>query len=589
MVFSVNGVDGGWALTLQILNGRWFMMFASALIMSVAGATYIFGLYSNNLKSSLGYDQTTLLLLSFFKDLGANVGILPGLINEVTPPWVVLSMGVVLNFFGFFMVWLAVTSRIARPQIWHMCLYIFVGSNSQAFANTGSLVTCVKNFPESRSVVLGLLKGFLGLSSAIITQLYHGIYGAENASALILLIAWLPPTISIVFLRTIRIIRVAPQPPNELQVFHKFLYLSLALAGFLLIVIVVQKMVHFTRLEYVSSAVIVLILLLLPITPVIKEEYSIWKSKKQAATVPAQLKISTETPTAPPTEQEVPVSCFKDVFRPPERGEDYTIFQALFSIDMLIIIFASICGIGGTLTAVDNLGQIGASLGYPSRSISTFVSLISIWNFLGRVVAGFASEILQTKYKFPRPLLLTVVLFFSCIGYILIAFNVWNGLYVATIIIGFCLGAQYPLLLTIISEIFGLKYYSSLSNFGVAACPVGSYVLNVIVTGGLYDEQAEKQMKALGLAAKGNNNNMDCKGEECFKLAFIIITAVTVAGALGSAILVLRTWKFYRSDVNKKFREEGVETEAEVVEMETTAAENGDERPARGHSKIDDC
>lgn len=38
---------------------------------------------------------------------------------------------------------------------------ICIGASSQTFANTGALVTCVKNFPESRGIVLGLLKGLL--------------------------------------------------------------------------------------------------------------------------------------------------------------------------------------------------------------------------------------------------------------------------------------------------------------------------------------------------------------------------------------------------------------------------------------------
>lgn len=61
------------------------MMFASYLIMAGAGATYLFGVYSKTIKSTLGYDQTTLNLLSTFKDLGANVGVLSGLLAEVTP------------------------------------------------------------------------------------------------------------------------------------------------------------------------------------------------------------------------------------------------------------------------------------------------------------------------------------------------------------------------------------------------------------------------------------------------------------------------------------------------------------------------
>ncbi|GMN69723.1 hypothetical protein TIFTF001_038768 [Ficus carica] len=159
------------SLAVQVLTGRWLMVFASFLLMVTAGASYMFGLYSNDIKSVLGYDQTTLNLISFSKDLGANIGLLSGLINEVTPPWVVLSVGAALNFFGNFMIFLAVTRRIAKPQVWHMCSYIAVGANSHTFTNTGTLVTCVKNFTESRGVVLGLLKGYSGISAAVVAQL----------------------------------------------------------------------------------------------------------------------------------------------------------------------------------------------------------------------------------------------------------------------------------------------------------------------------------------------------------------------------------------------------------------------------------
>ena len=112
---------------IQVLTGPWFMVFASFLIMSTVGTPYMFGLYSNVLKSELGYDQSTLNFVSFFKDIGTNVGVLSGLIAEVTPTWFVLSLGAVINFFGYFMIWLTVTKRIAQPRIWTMCLYICLG------------------------------------------------------------------------------------------------------------------------------------------------------------------------------------------------------------------------------------------------------------------------------------------------------------------------------------------------------------------------------------------------------------------------------------------------------------------------------
>ncbi|KAK7269729.1 hypothetical protein RIF29_22464 [Crotalaria pallida] len=593
---GVHGWGDTKSLSIQVITGRWFVVFASFFIMAAAGATYMFGLYSPVIKSTLGYDQSTLNLLSFFKDFGSNVGVLSGLINELTPPWVVLAIGAVLNFLGYFMIWLSVTEKVAKPQVWLMCLYICIGANSQSFANTGSLVTCVKNFPESRGVVLGILKGYVGLSGAIITQLYNAIY-YDDPKGLILFIGWLPAAISFVFLRTIRYMKPVRQP-NEVKVFYKFLYISLGLAGFLLVMIIIQKQVSFSRSEFGVTAAVVVFLMFLPVAVVFVEEYKTWQSKKFALIDPSPVKIVTDEvkpdegtsqgfksgsamvaaaaeangnsvlePKVNETVLTKDTRWWENVFSPPARGEDYTILQALFSIDMLILFIACICGIGGSLTAVDNLGQIGESLKYPKTSISTFVSLVSIWNYLGRVFSGFVSEHFLTKYRFPRPLMLTLTLLLSCVGHLLIAFDVKDGLYAASVIIGFCFGAQWPLLFAIISELFGLKYYATLYNFGSVASPLGLYVLNVKITGHLYDKEAKKQLAALGLQRK-QGQELKCVGVNCFKLSFIIITAATFFGAVVSLILVARTKKFYKSDIYQRFREEAKVAEAEMVEVE---------------------
>ncbi|KAL2345097.1 hypothetical protein Fmac_006382 [Flemingia macrophylla] len=562
----------------HVLTGRWFMLFASLLIMSVAGATYMFGIYSNEVKTSLGYDQSTLNLLSFFKDLGANVGVISGLVNEITPPWVVLSIGVIMNFFGYFMIWLAVSGRIAKPQVWQMCLYICVGANSQTFANTGALVTCVKNFPGSRGSILGLLKGYLGLSGAIIAQLYHAFYGDHNPQALILLIAWLPAAVSFIFLPTIRIFNPIHQPKDN-KVFYHLLYISLGLAVFLMALIVVQTKFSFSRIEYTVDGLVVFSFLLLPLAVVIREEKNYQKAKTLGLTdSEPQLKVVTEVTPHPNEQQKVQApttsheksSCVGNIFNPPKRGEDYTILQALFSIDMLILFIATTFGAGGTLTAIDNLGQIGHALGYPSKSITTFVSLVSIWNYLGRVASGYASEIFLTKYKVPRPYILTLVLILSSVGHVLIALGVSNSLYLASVIIGFCFGAQWPLMFAIISEVFGLKYYSTLYNFGAVASPVGSYILNVRVAGVLYDKEALKQLKAKGLTREAGKD-LTCMGVECYRMAFIIITASTLVGCVASFILAMRTRKFYKGDIYRKFR---VEHETTENEMEVTKTGN---------------
>lgn len=162
--------------------------------------------------------------------------------------------------------------------------------------------------------------------------------------------------------------------------------------------------------------------------------------------------------------------------------------------------------------------------------------------------------------------MLTLILLLSCVGHILIAFGVHQSLYVASVIIGFCFGAQWPILFAIISEIFGLKYYSTLYNFGAVASPIGSYILNVRIAGRMYDKEARKQNPP-------GTKDLTCLGVQCFKESFIIITIVTFIGAVVSLVLVWRTRNFYKGDIYARFRD-GVPVQAnKEVEAVSTSSD----------------
>lgn len=602
-------------------------------ILAFAGGPYVFGIYSEAIKAQLQYDEETIDTLSFFKDLGNNVGIISGLLNEILPPWVVLGVGSTMNLFGFVMMWMAVTHRIARPPLWQMYLYMTIGSNSMSFFNTGVVVTCVKNFPESRGEVLGLVKGIIGLSTAILTQIYHALY-AQNAEGMILLLGWLPSLVTFICMFLVR----PTKPVNDKREgkhFFSFLYFALFLAAFLMLIIIVENQVHLTSIPYKFIGAIILLLVASNVVVAIRAErtdgmdmpeqekelndHGVKSSNKKQAVVhddetstlssiaapmkpglvnprenhekveaEKQDQLNNATPTLNPTGNVASLSVtkgdhdgsqynnkkvmankeskwlrkVKHFYRSwPERGQDFSIPHALLSLDMWIVFVVATCGIGATLTAIDNVGQIGESLGYSAVSISTCVSLISIWNFLGRVGAGYISEILLRKYRFPRTLILMVVVGLSCAGHLILAFPMKGALYIASIIEGLSFGAQWPVLFAIISELFGLKYYATLYNVAPLAAPLGSYLMKVRVAGYLYDREAAVQAARTTTptttalqhynmvsmrAAGGSRHEVVCVGPSCFRLTFLIMTLVSALGTIIAGWLVLRTRKFYR-------------------------------------------
>jgi len=553
------------------------MAVACFLILSFAGSNYIFGLYSQTIKINLGYDQEVIDTLAFFKDLGANVGIIAGLINEFGAPWVVLTIGSVMNLTGYLMIWLSVTGKVAKPAVWQMYMYQCIGGSSMTFVNTGIIVTCVKNFPRGRGLVIGLLKGFVGLSGAIITQIYRAsVSKDDHPSFLIILAATLPTTVVILLMPFIRPLD-APKEKNETKNFYIFLAMALALAGFLMVFILLENLLVLPQIVIQLFAAVTILIILFPLLIVIrsvlqksdnvvqedqftdaftdrgKSTVELQSSCKDIQSASVEISVLATEGNSSESSKEVmgadDEKKLKDKW--PQRGEDHTILQALMSLDLWILFIATTCGLGSTITAIDNMGQIGKSLRYSSLSISTFVSLLSIWNFLGRVGAGCISEILLHKYSVPRPFWLSLVLLVASTGHLLIASAVPGSLYMASIIIGMCFGAQWPLMFSIISELFGLRPFAILYNIGASASPLGAYLFSVRVAGYFYDRRAKLEMPSTDVAAA--SNEMMCVGKPCFEITFFIMAAISIVGSAIAAVLVYRTRQFYKQDIYGKF------------------------------------
>ncbi|KAL3326845.1 hypothetical protein AABB24_037511 [Solanum stoloniferum] len=92
-------------------------------------------------------------------------------------------------------------------------------------------------------------------------------------------------------------------------------------------------------------------------------------------------------------------------------------------------------------------------------------------------------------------------------------------------------------------------------NFNLVCCRWHIYIWSLLRRSKNFTREAMKQMAAHGIIRK-RGEDLTCTGVECYKLAFLIIAASTFVGFIVSLVLVIRTFKFYKGDIYKKFREQ---------------------------------
>ncbi|KAF7095486.1 hypothetical protein CFC21_109048 [Triticum aestivum] len=562
------------------LRNRWLVFVAAMWMQSVAGVGYLFGSLSPAIKSSLGYNQRQVASLGVAKDLGDSVGFLAGTLCAVLPLWAALLIGAAQNLVGYGWVWLAVTHRVPVPPLWAMCMLIFVGNNGETYFNTAALVSCVQNFPKNRGPIVGILKGFAGLSGAILTQVYAIMHTPDDA-ALIFMVAVGPTMVVIALMFIVRPVNGHRQVRPSDGTSFTFVYsVCLVLAAYLMGVMLLEDLVGLSHSLTILCTIILMVLLLVPIViPVMlsffsnddesaytalltsprREEASGSVSSEEQEVILSEVdeQKPKEIDLLPASERqkriaELQAKLFQAAAvgavrvkrrKGPRRGEDFTLLQAMIKADFWLLFFSLLLGSGSGLTVIDNLGQMSQSLGFEDSHI--FVSMISIWNFLGRISGGFFSEIIVKDYAYPRAIALATAQVFMAIGHFIFAMG-WPGtMYIGTLLIGLGYGAHWAIVPAAASELFGVKNFGALYNFLTVANPAGSLVFSGIIASGIYDYEARKQANHNHSTLLGMVSDvapaLKCEGSICFFISSMIMSGFCIIAAALSLILVHRT------------------------------------------------
>ncbi|RCV33318.1 hypothetical protein SETIT_7G074700v2 [Setaria italica] len=529
-------------------RNRWLVLVASMWVQSVSGVGYLFGAISPVLKSTLGYNQRQVAALAVAKNLGGYVGVVAGTLPANMPPWLMLLMGAAHNLLGYGWLWLIVAGIAPPLPLSMMCVLIFVGNNSATYFNTHSLVTCILNFPTSRGPMVGILKGFLGLTSAILTQIYAVMHTTDQTK-LVLTVAVGPALVAIAMMFVIRPVGGHKQArPSDKKSFMFVYTICLLLAFYLAVVKLAQDFMKLSDNVVNILTVILFVLLISPIAiPLALTIMSKAENPIEEALLSEPL---TQEASTSQEEEDQPHAILSEVEEKskdidslppferrnsgPHLGDNFTMMQALVKADFWLIWISFLLGSGSGLTVMDNLGQMSQAVGFKDAHI--FVSLVSIWNFLGRVGGGYFSEIIVRERGYPRHTALAIAQILIAAAHFLFAMA-WPGtMYIGTFLVGLGYGAHWAIVPAAVSELFGVKHFGAMYNFLAMGNPTGSFIFSGLITSTLYDYEAEKQ---------AHQHQIKCEGPVCFFVSSLIMSVLCIVGAGLSLIVVHRTRRVY--------------------------------------------
>ena len=379
---------------IESTGSKWLGLVAAVWIQAISGNNYTFSNYSDALKSLMSLTQIELNNLSVAKDVGKAFGLLAGLASDKFPTWAILLIGSLQGLIGYGVQWLVVSQRIQPLPYWQMCVFLCIGGNSTTWMNTAVLVTCIRNFRRNRGPVSGILKGFVGLSTAIFTDLCSALF-ADDPASFLLMLALIPFAVCLSGLFFLR--EIPPAATNDLE---ESTYFAVFNAVAVVVAVYLLAFGFVPNPSALVSRAFAVVLLLLLVAPMGIPVHSYLKARRQDERFKPNLEERVDEPLIrgkeKGSESEVErgnvlaEEAAAEGMSGPAVGEEHTIWEALKTVDFWILFVSFLCGVGTGLAVMNNMGQIGLALGY--SDVSLFVSLTSIWGFFGRIVSGSVSE-----------------------------------------------------------------------------------------------------------------------------------------------------------------------------------------------------
>jgi hypothetical protein len=575
---------------------RWLVLAACLVVESVAGSSYAFAVYSNDLKERFGYSQEGIQTAGSIGNLGLYLAIVAGLFFDAAGPAPALVIGSLLAGGGYALLWAASNGGMVPTNVSSVALYCFLWSHGSSWFDTAALSTAVKNFPRDRGGALGLLKALFGLSASLLTLCYGSLFRPDVTSFLAFL-AVLLPTVGIACSLVIRVMppevaNVPLFPRERVKVICGYVGVA-SVAGYISAIALGQQTGAISNSPALAYALVPIILFVASIilVPVAGkgaagaeaggrgsrllggdgEEGEEGEGDEAGLRALGVSRVSggSEADRSSVLLDDSTASALLvgDSAHSLQAGGSAhggragssasagagagsasssaagasaaarlpgsTLVEGAFSLDFLLLCIILFCGTGAGLTVINNLGSIAKALGAGNDGQDVYVTVLSISNCLGRATFGFLSDALA--HRLSRPGWFTVIVVLMGIAQTVLVFADLSVLYAGVALAGFAYGGFWSVCPALVADRFGTKAFAatySLSSFWTA---IASYTMSATMASEIYQSHVPA-------------GQTDCDaGQACFREAFLVLAGMCAFATLVGLLLTRRLRGLYDS------------------------------------------
>lgn len=477
------------------------------------GTSYGFSLYSEAMQHQMKLSSGELL----------NITTIPQVFGILSPLWgffVVrfgvragLIIGGLLGGVTLVLQYLVCMKTVSfGPPAVSLLILAILQFQGQAAVTAVAFPVPVQHYQQRRGKATALVKCFVGLSGAMVAQVFWLFVGNRphfektDKDSLLGLLLWALMSVGGAFVALLFIpTRAEPDPAKESDFRLNILFWFLLAWGAFSIIVGVE---HSHLIHFILAIGLLVMMFALP------GFLLFWRRRGplfNAATGGEQFEAPTQKSFA----------------------------QMLTTTECWCLFVCATGLISGGIVISNSISDILTAAGNDSAEVNVLAeTLYSSGNMLGRLTCMLPSDALVRR-GYPRPLILIFMMMLMCVSHTLFLMLPASGgseglVAPAAFLGGYSFGSIWPHLVVIASELFGTASLSANYMFydGTVSC-VASLLIGRVLVGAVLDAHTEPHA-------------LRCHGAGCFRLTHFVIIATNVVGILAALVMMRKSMPTYR-------------------------------------------